>query len=50
MKGFLIFLGITLLLMGAYIYYNLQHPTDTMIVRKGAYWITFEHNVTENKK
>jgi len=49
MKGFLIFFGITILLMGAYIYYNIQHPTDTMIVRHGAYWMAFEHNVSSAK-
>jgi len=47
MKGFLIFFGITMLLMGGYIYYNIQHPTDTMIVRNGAYWSAFEHNASK---
>ncbi|MCF6205943.1 MAG: hypothetical protein L3J47_03470 [Sulfurovum sp.] len=47
MKGFLVFLGITMLLMGAYIYYNIKHPQDTIIVRKGAYWITLDHNVSK---
>ncbi len=50
MKGFLIFFGITMLLMGGYIYYNIQHPTDTMIVRNGAYWTMFEHNVTTEER
>ncbi len=49
MKGFLIFFAITILLMGGYIYYNIKHPTDTMIVRNGAYWTMFEHNVTKQK-
>jgi len=49
MKGFLIFLGVTMLLMGAYIYYNIKHPTDTMIVRSGAHWVIFEHNVTNKR-
>jgi len=47
MKGFLIFFTITMILMGGYIYYNLQHPTDTMIVRNGAYWTAFEHNTSK---
>ena len=49
MKGFLIFFGITMLLMGGYLYYNIKHPTDTMIVRQGAYWVAFDHNVSEGK-
>ena len=44
MKGFLIFLGITMMLMGAYIYYNLEHPSETMIVRQGAHWTVLEYN------
>jgi len=35
--------------MGSYIYYNIKHPTDTMIVRSGAHWIIFDHNVSESK-
>ncbi len=46
MKGFFIFLGITLMLMAGYIYYNLQHPSETMIVRQGAQWTTLEYNQT----
>jgi len=49
MKGFLIFLAVTLFVMGGYIYYNIKHPTDTMIVRSGAYWTIFEHNITDKK-
>jgi hypothetical protein len=49
MKGFLIFLSITMLLMGGYIYYNIQHPTNSMIVRNGAYWSIFEHNVSKSE-
>jgi hypothetical protein len=47
MRGFLIFFAVTMFLMGLYIYYNIQHPTDTMIVRNGAYWSMFEHNITD---
>ena len=50
MRGFFIFFGITMLLMGGYIYYNLQHPTDSMIVRNGAYWTIFEHNTSHTQK
>ena len=50
MKGFLIFFGITMLLMGAYLYYHIKNPTDTMIVRNGAYWTIFEHNVTSKEE
>jgi len=50
MKGFLIFFGITILLMGGFLYYKITHPTDTMIVRTGAYWTVFEHNITKVKK
>jgi len=27
--------------------YNIQHPTDSMIVRNGAYWTIFEHNISK---
>ncbi len=47
MKGFLIFFAITMTIMGGYIYYNIQHPTNSMIVRNGAYWTIFEHNVSK---
>jgi hypothetical protein len=33
--------------MGGYIYYNIQHPTNSMIVRNGAYWTIFEHNISK---
>ena len=46
MKSFMIFLGVALVLIGAFIYYNIQHPSDTMIVRSGGHWTVFEHNVT----
>lgn len=47
MKGFLIFLGITMAIMAAYIFYNINNPSDTMIVRNGAYWTIFEHNISK---
>ncbi len=47
MKNFLIFLGISLLIIGGFIYYNMLHPSDTMIVRNGAYWTIFEHNASK---
>jgi len=50
MKNFLIFLAISFLLIGGFIYYNIKNPTDTMIVRQGAYWNIFEHNITKEKK
>ena len=47
MKGFLIFLGIVIAIVGGFLYYKITHPTDTMIVRTGAYWTIFEHNVSK---
>ncbi len=47
MKGFFIFLSIVFLFLGVYIYYNVQHPTDTMMVRKGAQWTVLEHNMSK---
>ncbi len=47
MKGFFIFFGIVLIFLGAYIYYNIQHPTDTMIVRQGLQWSVLEHNMSK---
>jgi len=47
MKGFLIFFSLTAMLIGGFLYFKITHPTDTMIVRTGAYWTVYEHNVTK---
>jgi len=47
MKGFFLFLGIIALLIGSYIYYNIEHPSNTMVVRHGLQWVTLEHNMSK---
>jgi len=47
MKNFIIFLIVCMVILGGFIYYQMQHPSDTMIVRQGAHWVMFEHNVTD---
>jgi len=49
MKGFLIFFLITIVLLGSFIYYKIQHPSDTMIVRTGAYWTILKHDMNRSK-
>ncbi len=47
MKGFLLFLGLIVLLIGSYIFYHIKHPSDTMIVRQGAYWTILDYNASK---
>ena len=41
MKGFLIFLAFTFLLMGLIGYYEMQHP-DEIQVRRNGHWVTLK--------
>ncbi len=41
MKGFLIFLAFTFLLMGLIGYYEMQHP-DEIQVRQNGHWVTLK--------
>ena len=41
MKGFLLFLAFTFLLMGAIGYYEMQHP-DEIAVRQNGHWVTLK--------
>jgi len=50
MKGFFIFLGIIALMIGSYIYYNIKHPSDTMIVRNGMHWNILKRDINKSKK
>lgn len=46
MKGFLVFLSIVTVVLSLFLYYKIMHPTETMMVRNGAYWTVFEHNMS----
>jgi len=50
MKGFLIFFLITMVLLGGFLFYKIKHPSDTMIVRTGAYWTIFKHDMNKSKE
>ena len=41
MKGFLIFLAVTFLLMGLIGYYEMQHPDENQ-VRQNGHWVTLK--------
>jgi hypothetical protein len=43
MKGFLIFLAVTFLIIGAIGYYEMQHP-DEIKVRKDGQWVTIKRD------
>ncbi len=48
MKGFLIFLAVTFMIMGAIGYYEMQHP-DEIHVRQNGHWVTLKRvNETQN--
>ena len=48
MKGFLIFLAITFMIMGAIGYYEMQHPEE-IHVRQNGHWVTLKR-VDETQK
>ncbi len=47
MKGFLIFFMITLVILGGFIWYFVNHPSHTTMVRNGANWVIMEQNASE---
>ncbi len=47
MKNFLIFLGATILLLGAILAYHILNPSDTTYVRQGASWVVLEQNISK---
>ncbi|WP_457596393.1 hypothetical protein [Hydrogenimonas sp.] len=52
MKGFFVFLAFSFALIAGFVWYYMQHPTDTQYVRKGAHWVIepVEKNVDEGKR
>ncbi len=44
MKNFLKFLLLSLLIIAAFITYNILNPTNGMIVRQGANWVILDRN------
>ncbi len=47
MKNFLIFFAVILVIIAAFIWYYMQHPSDTTIVRQGANWVVLERNISQ---
>ena len=49
MKGFFIFLFLVFAMIGAFLTYEIYHPTNTQYVRRGLNWVCIDMNFTKDK-